>query len=565
MRRLSLFLCVLFSLCSAFPLFAQSPEESAVLGLLNQERQRAGVRPLAWDARLGTAGRGYGVVLATTTAKNADGSPWFSHTGPPPENSTPFSRMRAAGYDGTIMGENIARGFSTPQSVMTAWMNSPGHRANILEPRYTAVGVGYATGGNGPSWVQDFGGGSAAPPPPPPPGTITDPPPGEAPPTPVPAPIPVPRAGEKPPPIGPAPPPPPPPAGEIIDVRTVAGASVREALPGADLVVVGRGFGTVAASVRFANVGAPVFNWTDGAITTKCPDPGALDVTGPVTVFVAGSGATLTSPFVFRVRGTAPHPPPGDPVLTDAQPQPVNIGRTLTITGLNFLPRGQVGFHPGVVNGRPLLGVWSSWTAERIEVTVPDGALTGPVNVVRGDQRSVSRPIAIGGSTPPPPAGITVSGRLTGNVSAIRVGESYQVRSADGTAVIGTLLVTAMANVADPGVAGTIGDAAFGPVEVAEPAGAAFAPAAWPPVIARVTALPVQRGGKATRRYVEIRGTDFGPEGGQVIAGTLPALLVSWRRVGEEDVIVAAILPGTKTLYLLRADGAVSAVVGVSL
>jgi uncharacterized protein YkwD len=57
-----------------------------------------------------------------------------------------------------MRAENIAEGQQTPAAVMTAWMNSAGHRANILDCSLTTLGVGVATGSGGPWWTQDFGG-----------------------------------------------------------------------------------------------------------------------------------------------------------------------------------------------------------------------------------------------------------------------------------------------------------------------------------------------------------------------------------------------------------------------
>jgi uncharacterized protein YkwD len=72
-------------------------------------------------------------------------------------------RITAVGYNWFAAGENIATGFATPASVMSGWMNSPDHRANILNPTYTDIGIGenphpvrgYGTGGG--TWTQDFG------------------------------------------------------------------------------------------------------------------------------------------------------------------------------------------------------------------------------------------------------------------------------------------------------------------------------------------------------------------------------------------------------------------------
>lgn len=79
------------------------------------------------------------------------------------DGRSPFDRMKAAGFTGGSMAENIAVGYSSPAAVVAGWMQSPGHRANILNCAYTMIGIGYDPGqvkpdwGNG-SWVQDFGG-----------------------------------------------------------------------------------------------------------------------------------------------------------------------------------------------------------------------------------------------------------------------------------------------------------------------------------------------------------------------------------------------------------------------
>jgi len=67
-------------------------------------------------------------------------------------------RVRRAGYDWTLVGENIAAGYPTPEAVVQAWMNSAGHRRNILDCRYRHIGVGYVVSGRGtPYWTQVFG------------------------------------------------------------------------------------------------------------------------------------------------------------------------------------------------------------------------------------------------------------------------------------------------------------------------------------------------------------------------------------------------------------------------
>jgi uncharacterized protein YkwD len=77
---------------------------------------------------------------------------YFSHTSP--TYGSPFRMMKSFGITYRSAGENIARGQATPQAVVNAWMNSSGHRANILNSSFTHIGVGYAE--NGRYWTQMF-------------------------------------------------------------------------------------------------------------------------------------------------------------------------------------------------------------------------------------------------------------------------------------------------------------------------------------------------------------------------------------------------------------------------
>ncbi len=120
-----------------------------VLTLVNAQRAKVGCRALRVDARLQRAALAHSADMARRR--------YFSHTSL--DGRTFVDRIRAQGYTGRRLGENIAAGYRTPSAVMTAWMKSPGHRANILDCRYTAIGVGVATGGPyGVYWTQDFGG-----------------------------------------------------------------------------------------------------------------------------------------------------------------------------------------------------------------------------------------------------------------------------------------------------------------------------------------------------------------------------------------------------------------------
>ncbi|MET7476081.1 CAP domain-containing protein [Streptomyces sp. NPDC005648] len=120
-----------------------------VVGLTNRERARAGLRPLATDPRLSTAAQAYSTDMAVRA--------FYSHTSP--EGTQPWDRAAAAGARHRSVGENIACGQRSPAEVVDGWMNSPGHRANILKPDFTHIGVGFAGGGPaGTYWTQLFGG-----------------------------------------------------------------------------------------------------------------------------------------------------------------------------------------------------------------------------------------------------------------------------------------------------------------------------------------------------------------------------------------------------------------------
>lgn len=121
-----------------------------VVTLTNAERAKAGCGPLAVNATLTAVAQAHSQDMATNN--------YFDHNSQ--DGRTPFDRMTAAGYRYSTAAENIAAGQRTPQDVTTAWMNSPGHRANILNCALKQIGVGYATGSSsqyGVYWTQDFG------------------------------------------------------------------------------------------------------------------------------------------------------------------------------------------------------------------------------------------------------------------------------------------------------------------------------------------------------------------------------------------------------------------------
>ncbi|WP_217586033.1 SafA/ExsA family spore coat assembly protein [Lentibacillus saliphilus] len=115
-----------------------------VIKLTNAERAKHGLSPLKADWQLSR--------VARYKAWDMHDKNYFSHTSP--TYGSPFDMMKAFGINYRSAGENIARGQRTPREVVNAWMNSSGHRANILNANYTHIGVGYAESGN--YWVQMF-------------------------------------------------------------------------------------------------------------------------------------------------------------------------------------------------------------------------------------------------------------------------------------------------------------------------------------------------------------------------------------------------------------------------
>ncbi|RII09546.1 Cysteine-rich secretory protein family protein [Streptomyces sp. YIM 130001] len=124
----------------------QSSQEAQVLALVNQERSKAGCSPVRQDGDLAT--------LAADFSKDMAARGFFDHTDP--DGDTPWDRAKDAGVS-NLGGENIARGQANAQSVMDSWMNSDGHRANILNCDYKTLGVGAHMASGGPWWTQDFG------------------------------------------------------------------------------------------------------------------------------------------------------------------------------------------------------------------------------------------------------------------------------------------------------------------------------------------------------------------------------------------------------------------------
>ncbi|MGW5769662.1 CAP domain-containing protein [Streptomyces longwoodensis] len=125
---------------------AEAQAAAQVLNLVNEERAKVGCSPVAANSALAD--------LAARFSDDMAARGFFDHTDP--DGKTPWDRASAAGIS-DLGGENIARGQADAAAVMEAWMNSPGHRANILNCDFKTLGVGVHMGPGGPWWTQDFG------------------------------------------------------------------------------------------------------------------------------------------------------------------------------------------------------------------------------------------------------------------------------------------------------------------------------------------------------------------------------------------------------------------------
>ena len=123
---------------------AESPStfQAQVAKLVNAERAKNGLAPLTHRADLSN--------VAQKKAEDMINSNYFSHTSP--NYGSPFDMMKTFGIVYSSAGENIAKGQTTPEQVMNSWMNSSGHRANILSQDFNTIGVGFHHG----AWVQMF-------------------------------------------------------------------------------------------------------------------------------------------------------------------------------------------------------------------------------------------------------------------------------------------------------------------------------------------------------------------------------------------------------------------------
>ena len=121
--------------------------EQKVVELVNIERQKAGLQTLKMDSAISN--------VARTKSKDMAVNNYFAHQSP--TYGSAGDMLKQFGISWYAWGENIASGQKTPEIVVNAWMNSPGHRANILSSNFNKIGVGYVTNSSGrPYWTQIF-------------------------------------------------------------------------------------------------------------------------------------------------------------------------------------------------------------------------------------------------------------------------------------------------------------------------------------------------------------------------------------------------------------------------
>ena len=121
-----------------------SAYEKEVIRLVNEIRTKNGLKELITDTEL--------CRVARVKSQDMKNNNYFSHESP--TYGSPFDMMERFGISYRAAGENIAKGQSSPQAVVNAWMNSQGHRKNILSSSYTHIGVGHVASGN--YWTQMF-------------------------------------------------------------------------------------------------------------------------------------------------------------------------------------------------------------------------------------------------------------------------------------------------------------------------------------------------------------------------------------------------------------------------
>jgi uncharacterized YkwD family protein len=123
-----------------------SANEMEVVRLVNIERQKAGLSNFRASSELSNVARAKSKDMAVNN--------YFSHTSP--TYGSPFEMMKSFGISYRTAGENIAKGYSSAESVVRGWMNSQGHRDNILNPSFNTIGVGAYNGNGSTYWTQMF-------------------------------------------------------------------------------------------------------------------------------------------------------------------------------------------------------------------------------------------------------------------------------------------------------------------------------------------------------------------------------------------------------------------------
>ena len=122
-------------------------QDASFATLLNNVRLDAGSGPVAYDSRLDAAAQAHADDMLDNN--------YFSHTGL--NGSSVSDRVRAAGYNYRALGENIAAGYQSEESVMAGWVGSPGHQANNINPNFEDFGLGVARDGRQTRWVLVLG------------------------------------------------------------------------------------------------------------------------------------------------------------------------------------------------------------------------------------------------------------------------------------------------------------------------------------------------------------------------------------------------------------------------
>jgi uncharacterized protein YkwD len=362
----------LIGLCAlAGPVAAQGIDTtgftSEVVQLLNQERAANGLPALRRNEQLDGAAQGHSAAMRDATG---GGEVYMSHSGP--DGSSLADRVSRTGYSYYTLGENIAAGQRSPQAVVSAWLNSSGHRANILNPAFRDIGIGLAVGpGTWPGgfsdpniiwWTTDFGAGRdssppeptpAPPTPPTPPSPTPTPPPAPEPsPIPIPAPTPdpttTPPTGNMPTPGAPSPPPSPTPAAEPAAPDTPISAVPEPS----------------SRSLSVRDFGARGDGRADDAASVQA----AVDTARPGdTVFFPAGSYQLSTPIVVQTERIALLGEGTASVLRHAGHVGLQLGRGEALNGLVVMRLKLVGL-PGVFRA-------AGNTAAAIQLDGPRGAI----------------------------------------------------------------------------------------------------------------------------------------------------------------------------------------------